>query len=476
MIRNILYLATVGMLTLSSCTKNFEEINSNPNEMTIAPATSLLANTIKNLGYRFGSNEISFPASYTGHIAKRQYNESNRYGVPAPDGHWDALYSSIISNALHSMEEADREENPHIKGAAIVLKSYAYQLLVDAYGPIPYEQSNKIQETTTPTYNTEKEVYLGLIGDLEDAIVLLNESTTKNMGSGDIMFGGDVEMWKKFANSLSLRIATRMMSFDDSETTALAQSKIDYILADQSLVLSSSIENVAVSYPGAEFKWTEPWSTQGVNLFLVGSPIIDSMALKADPRRGKYAHSTSKPGLNIGEEAGSSRKFAKMNTTYIYKNDGTLNYIRFAEVKFLIAEAYSKKGMTTEAATAYEDGIKANMLEFEIDQASIDAYIAQLDVKWDGSETSIKKLYMEKWIMLFHNSWEAWAEMRRTDVPTLPIVDNSFYPNHNRVPFRFNYPANEVILNASNIEKTGVVAEDNYWGYQIAWDTRTGVN
>ena len=81
---------------------------------------------------------------------------------------------------------------------------------------------------------------------------------------------------------------------------------------------------------------------------------------------------------------------------------------------------------------------------------------------------------MQKWISLFRQSWEAWAEMRRTDIPTLPPAMNSVHSGHNRPPFRFSYPENEVKLNSENIPPD-VIEVDKYWGYQIWWDTRTNV-
>jgi hypothetical protein len=82
--------------------------------------------------------------------------------------------------------------------------------------------------------------------------------------------------------------------------------------------------------------------------------------------------------------------------------------------------------------------------------------------------------YVQKWISLFRQSWEAWAEMRRTDIPTLPQAANSVASGHNRPPFRFSYPDSEIKLNSDHIP-SNVNEVDHYWGYQVWWDTRTGV-
>ena len=126
--------------------------------------------------------------------------------------------------------------------------------------------------------------------------------------------------------------------------------------------------------------------------------------------------------------------------------------------------------VTGDADAAYQKAIEANMAYYNIDATEIANYLIQPTVAWNND---LNQIYIQKWISLFRQSWEAWAEMRRTDVPNLGIAVNSVFPDHNRSPVRFEYPEYERLLNSSNIPNVNIT--DHYWGNQIWWDTRTGI-
>ncbi len=101
----------------------------------------------------------------------------------------------------------------------------------------------------------------------------------------------------------------------------------------------------------------------------------------------------------------------------------------------------------------------------------IAAYLSGPKVAWADD---VNQVYVQKWLSLFHQSWEAWAEVRRTDVPAMDPAANMDYSGHNRPPFRFPYPESEVTSNGANIPGD-VVEDDLYWGTRVWWDVRTGV-
>jgi hypothetical protein len=117
------------------------------------------------------------------------------------------------------------------------------------------------------------------------------------------------------------------------------------------------------------------------------------------------------------------------------------------------------------------------MEENGLDQAAYDAYIAQAGIAWNND---VKQIHLQNWIAIFKQGQEAWAEVRRTDVPVVDMSKGSLTPpygSHNRQPFRYPYPTDEVNLNGLNVEPiitTEVV--DNFWGGKMWWDLRTGVN
>jgi hypothetical protein len=153
--------------------------------------------------------------------------------------------------------------------------------------------------------------------------------------------------------------------------------------------------------------------------------------------------------------------------------------LRYAEVCFIIAEAYQRGLAAGTAQTAYENGVKASLTENGISDAS--AYLAGPSVAWAVNDPSgnLQKIYLQKWIALFKEGSEAWAESRRTDVPLMTDIPYDYKATHNRPPFRYPYPENESLLNADNIKPhmTGIdAASQLFWGQQMWWDTRKGVH
>ena len=206
---------------------------------------------------------------------------------------------------------------------------------------------------------------------------------------------------------------------------------------------------------------------------LDGKPIIDTLVNYDDPRIAFYAAPLADgtySGLTVGEDADTT--YSRVNDLFVENPTGTVYYLKYAEIEFIKAEAAQRGFVGTSAKDAYEAAITASCEEYGISGADIADYLQGPKVAWANN---VEQIYIQKWISLFRQSWEAWAEMRRTDIPTLPMAANSVHQGHNRTPFRFSYPDTEQKLNSENIP-TNVNEVDNSWGYQIWWDTRTGVN
>ena len=119
-------------------------------------------------------------------------------------------------------------------------------------------------------------------------------------------------------------------------------------------------------------------------------------------------------------------------------------------------------------------GITKSLEENGIDPAAIATFLAEPEVSWGGGTTAnLEKIYLQKWLCLFKQSVEAWAEARRTDVPLMPNVEKNYSGAHNRPPFRMSYADEEKSLNTNF--PTEVVESDIFWGTQMWWDKRTGV-
>jgi len=148
---------------------------------------------------------------------------------------------------------------------------------------------------------------------------------------------------------------------------------------------------------------------------------------------------------------------------------------------FIKAEAYERNLATGDAQAAYEAGVTASCEEHDVAPGQIIAYLSDPNVAWDDNTgdygyTNLEKIYFQKWISLFKQGHEAWAETRRTDIPQLNAAPGSPYSGHNRPPFRWPYPTYEYNLNPGVPEQWDGEIVDRFWGDQMWWDTRTGVN
>ena len=456
---------------LFSCTENFEEINTSPNRPETAPATNLFGYSIQSIAQRFGQTEIYYPGAFVGYTAKGTYNLVNRYAEVAPASHWNNLFTYGINNLNAVIKEAEATGNQNLKAAAMVMRAYAFQMLVDAYGPIPFSESGRLAEGIVyPEYDSEKEIYLQLISSLKTANILFNSSTTQKIGAGDLIYGGNVSIWKKFCNSLRLRMSVRLSKVDP----ATAQSNLSEIFNDSATypVFTSNADNARLKFPGAD--WLEPWASafKAVPDIKIAKPIATIMTALNDPRLPYYAQPNAAgkyAGLEVGADASGNNE-SKVSKTFMENDAGTVFFLKYCEVEFIRAEAAKLGYISSPARTAYNNAIRASFDEYTIPAAAYDTYIADPAVAWNDDPD---KLYTQKWIALFRQCWEAWAEMRRTDVPRNPPAVNAAYSGHNRTPFRLSYPVEERNLNPN--VPSGVTEKDMFWGYQLWWDKRTGV-
>ena len=178
------------------------------------------------------------------HWAKIQYTDPDRYIYTnsAFQELWTVGYSKSIINLNQILQLANAQANPNYKGVALVLRSWVFLLLTDAYGDIPYKQSAAIDQYLTPVYDAQKDVYFALLDDLKTAQTALDPAG-KPIG-GDIIYNNNISLWKKFANSLRLRIALRIA---DREPAKSKQVLAD-IQTEGGTYISSNVEIAQLVY------------------------------------------------------------------------------------------------------------------------------------------------------------------------------------------------------------------------------------
>lgn len=456
--RIYLYLL-LALVATSSCKKQLADINKNPNaaetaqpDFLLTAATKLTADT-----YWGVNNNMNASLLMVQHWSKIQYTDPDRYiyNNGSFQEFWTTLYSQSITDLNKIISLAEAQGNPNYKGVALVLRSWVFALLTDAYGDVPYSQAGKIDEYLTPAYDKQKDVYNGVLNDLKTAQDTLNPSGKAI--AGDVLYSNQIGLWKKFANALRLRIALRIADRDPD--------KAKQVIAD---VLSSGIL-IGSNAEGAQMVYdNSPNQNPVSNLFdtrddyRISKSIVSKLYSLNDPRLPIYAtlpRDTSvhqyvgvPNGLTVGDA--SSLGFYKTSWpgAYFRAPRAPAVIMSYAEVLFGLAEAAARGFTSGNAADLYAKAIKASFEQYGItDNNVVSTYLAQPAVQYNAAAYK-QSIGEQKWIALFGQGLEAFAEWRRLDYPRLsPAVASVL--GSGLMPVRFIYPGTEQTLNGENYKK-----------------------
>lgn len=451
----IIYTLILLSLSTASCRKELDDVNINPNATENAQPDYLLTAAIKNTAdaYWGTTNNMNSSLLFVQQWAKVQYTEEDRfiYSNSSFTSLWSTLYSTTITGLNRVIEIGNNTNNPNYRGVALTLRSWSFLLLTDAYGDVPYSQAGKINEFITPAYDKQKDVYYGILEDLKTANSVLNPAGTAI--SGDIIYSGDINKWKKLANSLRLRVALRIADREPAK----AQQVLDELKSEGGSYISSNAEIAQLIYQVSPQQ--NPVSAQFDTRddYRISKTIVDKLFSLNDPRLPIYASKTqtATPAEYVGLPNGltnseaSNLGFARISRpgAYFLTPQSPAVIFSYAELLFDRAEA-AARGLTTEnAADLYNQGIVASLKQFGVADALVANYTAQGAVQYDASNYK-KSIGEQKWLALFGQGLEAWAERRRLDYPELTASANTVL--NGQIPVRFIYPGTEQSLNGQS--------------------------
>lgn len=453
---SLIFTLAVGLVLFMGCDKDFEEINNNPNDPIAVPSGLLTADVVFNAGNTLYSTFVGgdMGSCWAQHWGKVQYNDEERYqprGSVIEVTVWKTIYEDVISDAKTMQTLAEEEGNDNMKGVALVMQAYGYSLLTDVFGSIPFSEAIRADEGIfSPKYDTQEEVYTGILAMLDEANSLFSADGGTILANSDILYGGDYSKWQKFANSLKFRSLMRISGKVNvaSQLQALTsqpmfssnsdEAKLIYLANDPS---ANPIFETIVFGNRAEFK--------------VNSVMVDMMAGINDPRLPIYA-APNEDGEIRGKPAGIENV---PNDDYNYSNVSPIGsaylqatapgyFLSYSELQFLMAEAAHKGYISGSAETYYQNGVSASFSANGLSQADADAYLAQGTVAYTQA-TGLQKIAEQNWLGLFCQGIEAWTEWRRTGYPALqPAIEAVI----NEIPSRFTYPSIEQSVNKANYD------------------------
>ena len=480
------FLAIIG-LAVSSCTKDFTEVNTDPIGKSTTSANQLLApalvgvlntNMVRNWNFNNQLMQVTV-----------EINDSEgrvfRYDVrrTLADYTWNNWYLYLTDlKDIYNIASKPESLNKSYQGISLVAQTWVYQLLTDTYGDIPFSQANMGKEgNVQPAFDRQKDIYTAMFAQLEQANQLFKEGTPI-VATSDPVFQGDVSKWRRFCNSLYLRLLLRVSAKSEVSTSVIAKIKqiVDTNPAEYP-IMQDNTHTAKILWNGTNSSTAVYSSPFMVNIRAAdfrGIPICDFFLSKlvswGDPRMNgslgtgnvnrfciDQAPNGGFVGVPSGYAPGSGVTVLSHFNSDADSNKPTLQTDRFtgiimntAEVDFILAEAAAKGWISGPTEKYYYKGMVdainywlPNYISTPTDSRFID-YITAADLEWDptlplenttlGNTSQLEMIHIQKYYALFLVDMQQWFEFRRTGHPILPKGPGLV--NNQKMPARLNYP------------------------------------
>jgi hypothetical protein len=489
-IRTILpYVLSACLLLGSSSCEDFLDINVDPNNPADVPLNQLLptiqVTTARSVG--ISSRGLSSITSlYMHQYVQRgvQVNDyafaGNTFGVFTP---WNTFYTVTLTDIQVVKDKAEAEESYHYLGIAQIMEAYIFSVMVDMWGDIPYSEANLGVENTNPRFEDGASIYADIFVQIDQGIANLSRSSTFTPGADDLIYGGNLENWERFANSLKLKLLNqiRLTRSVENEVNALLNSGMLIENINQDFELAYG-QNAAPDdrHPAYAQEWARGGSTnyispyfyeimQGRRTFFAANILEDIV----DPRIPYYWYNQVAP--DRGESPQNPTAYYDNNTGFVSiftfsfnidPNEGfdqgessTVAGLypvggRYDDGEGLTAD-FNGTGITPQRMLTYfsqlytraelalvgqsneddadlfERAMRASFAKVnqvaslagapQMSAAQIDNYISSVMDLYEagGTQTRLQLIMTQKWIASFGYAVDAYTDYRRTGFPIL---------------------------------------------------------
>jgi hypothetical protein len=453
------------LLFSTACEDDFYGLNEDIKNPPEVPGESLFTSAQKSMVDQMVSTNVNYnPTRFLSQYwTSTTYTDEPNYDFVTrniPEQHWSELYRKTLKNLDEATKVLAQTEVPPVEVAAHqnkiqiaeIHKVYAFSVLVETFGDIPYSEALDI-DILLPGFDDGLTIYQDLITRLDAAVNALDDKVG-SYDNGENIYFGDVAAWKRFANSLKLRMGLTLA--DMPSMAQYAQATVESAVAAG--VFTSNADNATMNY------LTSPPNTNPLYIDLVASgrkdfvaanTIVDAMNALDDPRRKYYFEDNlDDPATPEVEYVGgiygannSYNLYTHISET-IQQPDFGGTILDYAEVEFMLAEAVERGyNVGGTAEEHYNNAIKASFEFWGGTEAEADAYLQQPNVSYTTAPGSWKeKVGTQMWIALYNRGYAGWHTIRRLDQPSLntpPQAVSGF-------PVRYTYPIVEQTLNGAN--------------------------
>ncbi|SFD15053.1 Starch-binding associating with outer membrane [Chitinophaga sp. CF118] len=485
-------------ILLSSCTKDFKEINTNPNGTPVALPQQLLAPAlVSTLSYgmlrnRNFNNELMQVTVDMGDAEGKVFRYD--YRATWADYLYNGWYSELTNfKDIYKIASQELNYNKSYMGISLICQSWIYSMLTDTYGDIPYSESNlgKDSGIYEPVFDAQKDIYLDIFKKLEEANTLLSVGTAINAAS-DPVYGGVVANWRKFGNSLYLRLLLRLSGKAEVSESCIAKIK-DIVIVNTATypIIASNAESAILRWTGVG-PYSSPYLSVREQDFKtpgLGSFFIDHLAAWNDPRIDIPTYGTNSinrwgiapySGSYQGIPAGYAPGENPIKKSYFYSNTSTSSLMtepltgmmmNYAELQFILAEA-AVKGWISGTAESYYNNGALNSITLWLPKWSVPIkdFLTAADIEWIESATldeKMEKIHLQKYYALFLTDMQQWFEYRRTGHPALPKGPG--LRNNGIMPARMTYPVYVQSTNPTNYKLAVAAQGPDVISTQVWW-------
>lgn len=459
-------------LCMNSCTKFSDNINKNPNQPDTFSNPKLLTYAIQQLT---STTETPYGLLYVQHLSEKVYTDASRYVNIRFE--FSSLYANPLMNLRYILNtKRYNEEEGSVnnqKAMARILRAYYFWHITDRWGNVPYTQALSGTDNISPAYDNQQSIYTDLFKELTEAGDQLE--TGDNSVQGDILYYGDMSKWKKLAGTLHALMALRLSKIDP------ALGRQEFAKALTTGVFESNEDNAFFQHlaeTAYENYWYYVYTVQGRRWYCISEALVNYMNPLGDPRLRTYAAKNSSgvfKGMPYGVEGKVAQNIAAGEVSFqsaaIRKRDAKAYIVTYAQLLFAKAEAAKLGWIGEEAAADYTAAIKASVEQWNgTDTSGLGAYLQRPAVVYNDAD-AIKQIAYQRWVHLYMNGYEAWAEWRRTGYPELqPAPNNGNVP----IPRRQGYPSSESNINTANYQaavqaQPGFNGKDDLNG-KVWWD------
>lgn len=465
-IKNILMKSIIVVLFAisllgASCTKDFEETNVDPNFIDqLKPGTLLNPliydatwfNMPRSDDFTAEIMQVSLPFPGGGSGGVHHYDFSDLVG----NSTWNTYYKALIN--IREMQKASVDAgDPAYEGVAMILHAWVVSNLTDCFGDVPMSEASQAEEgIRKPKFDTQQEIYTALLNDLDVANQKLNGS--RMIYATDILYANNVANWRKFGNSLKLRLLLRVSK--RPEMDAFNRMATIFNNPTQYPIITKNEESAILKISGVSPN-KSPW--ERASDFTTGqaaaSFFVEKLVALNDPRLPKFVTKARDKitGAELSYYQGIPSGYAGNDDQFTYTPSNKVQalviapmiapILTYAEVELIRTELIQRGLLTGNAKSSYEKAVKAAIEQWGLTMP-VDYFTVNPVAAYDGT---LECIMLQKYLALYLTDYQQWFEYRRTGLPELPTADGML--NGKVMPVRYKYPPLVQVLNNDNYKK-----------------------